>query len=300
MPTAAGPDLELSRGPPRHSYLDTVLSPPPPPAKPAPYQNYNASQATLVPQPLINFDDAPRAPEPPKPSAPLHVWTGCLRPDNLSRATLPTIQDFHGYASAAFCIDCNHCGKSIPNEHFHCSICEDGDFDLCQTCVGADITCPGEGHWLIKRVIKSGVVVSSVTETIAPKKLEKTEEQAKAEDAALAARFQNLSMAPGRTCNSCIGGECVFTMTSSTANRVKDFSADIFVTCDDCPDFDLCVDCFAHGAHGHDPSHKFEAVSNDSMEVLRVQHLLAPGRGTIHAATCDGCDKVSLASFNHM
>lgn len=68
----------------------------------------------------------------------------------------------------AFYIDCNSCGNSIPAAHWHCSICEDGDYDLCQACVDAGVSCPGVNHWLIKRIVINGTVVHSTTETLAP------------------------------------------------------------------------------------------------------------------------------------
>ena len=84
-------------------------------------------------------------------------------------ANQPVTTRFPGL-SGAFCIDCNNCGDTIPNEHYHCSICDQGDYDLCPKCVDTGVLCPGEGHWLIKRTINNGVVTNSTTETIAPRK----------------------------------------------------------------------------------------------------------------------------------
>lgn len=73
-----------------------------------------------------------------------------------------------------------------------------------------------------------------------------------------------------------------------------------FVTCDDCPDFDLCLTCFAEGEHGHDPSHGFHETIEHSVDG-EIKALCAPGRGVHHAAICDGCDKASitLAPLTH-
>lgn len=70
-----------------------------------------------------------------------------------------------------------------------------GDFDLCPSCIEAGITCDGEDHWLIKRMIMNGKVCSSNTETLPSKKPEpvaavKPEPVTDEEDL--------------RTCNSCI------------------------------------------------------------------------------------------------
>lgn len=74
----------------------------------------------------------------------------------------------HQAPAGSFCIDCNNCGQTVPNEHYHCSICDDGDYDLCLQCVASGISCPAEDHWLIKRCVKEGTVTNSTTEKIAP------------------------------------------------------------------------------------------------------------------------------------
>ena len=111
--------------------------------------------------------------------------------------------------SNSFTICCNHCDKPIPDAHWHCSICERGDFDLCQECVEKGCLCDSEDHWLIKRFVKGGKVINSTTETIAPKKAIKTEEKAipgaftsdiKREDV-------HESVDLSRTCNSCVQGK---------------------------------------------------------------------------------------------
>jgi next-to-BRCA1 protein 1 len=40
---------------------------------------------------------------------------------------------------------------------------------LCPQCVDAGATCHGDGHWLIKRIVKDGAVTNSTTEIIAPR-----------------------------------------------------------------------------------------------------------------------------------
>jgi next-to-BRCA1 protein 1 len=67
------------------------------------------------------------------------------------------------------------------------------------------------------------------------------------------------------------------------------------VTCKDCPDFDLCFLCFSCDEHGHHPGHHFEPVGNDATKITpRIVNLCGTGRGVVHQAICDGCDKVSL------
>ncbi|KAF7512698.1 hypothetical protein GJ744_000265 [Endocarpon pusillum] len=172
--------------------------------------------------------------------------------------------------TSAFCIDCNNCKKSIPDEHYHCGICDDGDFDLCSSCVAADVTCDGEGHWLIKRRIQGGILVSSVTETIAPKKWQDPKVLENEKQDTHATQYA------ARTCNSCIDG----------------VPCEELVTCTNCADYDLCMTCFSLGEHGHHPAHRFEPVSADASKISsRILSLCEAGRGLVHAAICDGCDK---------
>jgi next to BRCA1 gene 1 protein len=171
---------------PRSTYLDTVLSQPIVSSKPAlsskAFQDacrpLQASGAVRMPG---AFTSDSYVDPPPRPSP---------QSKNLSQPTIPCFRDFSG----TFSIDCNHCGKAVPNEHYHCSICENGDFDLCQGCVDKGINCEGEDHWLIKRFIRNGIIIPSVTETCAPRqnKADKKIEIPAATD------FEE------RTCNSCI------------------------------------------------------------------------------------------------
>lgn len=100
---------------------------------------------------------------------------------------------------SVFSVYCNNCSSAIPDEHYHCSTCDDGDFDLCQYCVDNGVLCGGDDHWMIKRFVKNGKVINSTTETIAPKpaasESKTTLVQPEEEE-------ENT-----RTCNSCIQGE---------------------------------------------------------------------------------------------
>ena len=111
--------------------------------------------------------------------------------------------------SNSFTICCNNCDKPIPDAHWHCSICERGDFDLCQDCVEKGCLCNSQDHWLIKRFVKGGKVINSTTETIAPKKATKAEE--KAIPGAFTSEIKREDIHElvdlSRTCNSCVGGK---------------------------------------------------------------------------------------------
>ena len=111
---------------------------------------------------------------------------------------------------ANFTICCNNCDSAIPDAHWHCSICDDGDFDLCQDCVERGCLCDNEEHWLIKRSVEDGKVVNSKTETIAPKTGVKGEEEKEVPGAfasAIKAEAIPQSTDMSRTCNQCVQGD---------------------------------------------------------------------------------------------
>jgi len=126
----------------------------------------------------------------------------------------------------AWQVFCNNCDKPMSDaHHFHCSICDNGDYDLCQACVNNGASCQGEEHWLIKRVVQQdGKVVNSITETLAPRSSRSAEKPAAAQrkqDYSIpikvnlpAARkiepASFVSKAPivaTRTCNACVCGK---------------------------------------------------------------------------------------------
>lgn len=166
----------------QQNYLDAVLSQPAPEvrntAEPRavsasawdlPWDVSNDAKGTVdLPLRSSNPDTAPPQPE-------YREYTSSQ--DNLD---LPFIS--HHSPSGMFCIDCNNCGQSIPNEHYHCSICDNGDYDLCLQCVNSGISCQDDDHWLIKRFVQDGVVANSFTETVAPQntKAPRVKEEAKA------------------------------------------------------------------------------------------------------------------------
>lgn len=188
-----------------------------------------------------------------------------------------------------FSVYCNNCQAAIPDEHYHCSTCDDGDFDLCQACVDDGVLCNGADHWLIKRFVKNGKVINGTTETIAPKPraseskttLVQPEEEEEEEE-----------VIATRTCNSCIQGELHTILDyMDHANTTTELSEENFVTCTSCEDYDLCIPCHISMKHGHHPKHAFLPAIEDINLDRVAQALLAPGRNIGHHAICDGCDK---------
>ena len=214
-----------------------------------------------------------------------------MRKDNLLDFSIP---------SNSFTICCNNCDKPIPGAHWHCSICERGDFDLCQDCVEKGCLCDSEDHWLIKRFVKGGKVINSTTETIAPKKATKIEEKAIPGAFTSDSKREDIheSLDLSRTCNSCVGGEITLDLWSHVKELISTvFDESTFVTCTVCDDYDLCIPCHVGLKHGHHPSHAFEPASKDTILSTLATKLCSPGRNMAHSAICDGCDEVCFSKL---
>lgn len=286
--TREGPTSENSpvpkESPLKCSYLDTVLSQPLPPAPvEEPSLSVPAPDPVAGEMKILDPEALPTSEDP----APVH-GSQLLFP--VEKQASPSYVFSHLSPQGAFCIDCNNCSKFIPNAHYHCSICDGGDYDLCQACVDLGVSCPGEGHWLIKRFVKDGVVINSTTETVAPRssQVEDTLPEKKDTDEPLPtnpsatvpppapAPPQNPEKGEERGCNGCF----------------REFDETKMVTCTDCEDYDLCMTCLLKDAHGHHPGHTF-ALIHDGQFCLKslVLSRCRPGRHRHHAAICDGCDK---------
>ncbi|KAG9770668.1 hypothetical protein KCU88_g6567, partial [Aureobasidium melanogenum] len=259
---------------PRHSFLETVLSQPLGNGTASSLNSFKTSCPYSLPCAIPGAFDLSQTGSDELPSkGPVKIRGSKV----FSFPTLPLLDDF---PSASYSIDCNNCGMTVPNEHYHCGICENGDFDLCKPCVDAGVTCNGEEHWLLKRTIRNGVVVPSTTETLPPKKCPEAPTGSSDDTVTPVTLEQDDGE---RTCNSCI----------------SQLPAREFVTCQDCPDFDLCLSCMQDELHGHDPSHKFKAQETMSyLTCPEIKELCAPGRGVRHDAICDGCEK-SIRGVRH-
>lgn len=151
-----------TQAPARHNYLQTVLSP----AVPA----TQTETAPAADETVAKFSISAEPSQPAKEAGCSSSMTSPqYRRFEMNEDTLPFPAISHHTPRGMFCIDCNNCRRSIPNEHYHCSICEGGDYDLCTRCVIDGASCLGEGHWLIKRSVVDGVVTNSTTETIPPR-----------------------------------------------------------------------------------------------------------------------------------
>jgi next to BRCA1 gene 1 protein len=185
---------------------------------------------------------------------------------------------------------CNNCDKNMLNEHYHCNICDGGDYDLCLECMEVGVHCPGDNHWLIKRVFNpNGSIAVSTTEKVGPKP--KTEPVKEMPGAFTEEKKTEELPSPTRTCNCCVKGlSQIYEFTTILLINLV-FSEHAFVTCTDCEDYDLCVPCLKVGKHGHHPAHKFSPATSLTILSPDAASLCNPGRNVVHAATCDGCDK---------
>ncbi|KAL4981753.1 hypothetical protein BDW68DRAFT_171927 [Aspergillus falconensis] len=181
----------------------------------------------------------------------------------------------HTSAAGVFCIDCDHCGRPIPNEHYHCNTCSDGDYDLCPQCIDSGINCQGEDHWLVRRFVKDGVITNSTTKTLASHKIRTRDEHEPQSGLVLASAPEKVKISHERICNNCL----------------KEFDEGKMVSCADCDDFDLCITCILGHKHGHHPSHTFVLLGDHDAGLKNlVLSRCKPGRGYNHAAICDGCE----------
>lgn len=113
-------------------------------------------------------------------------------------------------AQTSWVVYCNNCNMAMEDEHYHCSICDNGDYDLCQSCVDSGIHCPGSAHWMVKRFVKNGSVVNSTTERVGPKaQAEQEMPGAFTEEKQPVPEVPEKQEAeePTRTCNCCVQGK---------------------------------------------------------------------------------------------
>lgn len=65
-----------------------------------------------------------------------------------------------------------------------------------------------------------------------------------------------------------------------------------FVSCQECEDHDLCINCLLRDVHGHHPAHTFILLGDRQFSLRNlVLSRCQPGRHRQHAAICDGCEK---------
>ncbi|KAK9782576.1 hypothetical protein SCAR479_00919 [Seiridium cardinale] len=194
-----------------------------------------------------------------------------------------------------FTVCCNSCDRAVPNAHFHCSTCDDGDFDLCQDCVNQGISCYNDQHWLIKRTIQDGQITYSTTH-VAPKTNRASLN--KSSTASVGSHAPSQFSLPIRSVDilsaNKAGDHPVFAtplfMVRTCNSCVQEFPEKEFLHCAVCEDFDLCKSCFAKDQHGHHPKHGFTPAVKGTVFDAPIAARLNAGRNVRHNAICDGCN----------
>ncbi|KAF2194972.1 hypothetical protein K469DRAFT_722361 [Zopfia rhizophila CBS 207.26] len=194
---------------------------------------------------------------------------------NASRNADLAIRPKETASPCSWVVFCNNCNQPMENDHFHCSICDDGDYDLCQSCVDSGVHCFSADHFLVRRFVKNGCVVSSTTERISPKPKVETEQEMPGAFTDEKQPVAYEAEEPTRTCNCC----------------VKVLPEKEFVTCTTCEDYDLCMECHVGTKHGHHPGHAFKGATPETTLTALADILCNAGRNVRHSAVCDGCEK---------
>jgi next-to-BRCA1 protein 1 len=277
-PTETSPPVDVRAVPSQETLIDLQPTPYCPPGGP---EYPRTSETTLVPKP------APAQ----KPVA--------KRPASYVRG---------------FAICCNNCEKTIPDAHYHCATCDDGDFDLCQSCVDKGVVCRSDLHWLIKRSLFNGQIVNSRTEVISPKPKAKKPDVTKAPmrpvrplaPSPRASPFTTFNIRPdssapppyreGNTVHPKVSQlslrpKLAYGLTRTCNCCVEERPESDFLHCADCEDYDLCQRCFQRGSHGHHPKHRFAAAVAGTQLPDHIKVKMGAGRNQAHNAICDGCDK---------
>ncbi|OAA57708.1 ZZ type zinc finger domain protein [Cordyceps fumosorosea ARSEF 2679] len=222
--------------------------------------------------------------------------------------------------TSTFAVCCNRCSRTIHDAHYHCSTCDDGDYDVCQGCIDLGLTCKSDTHWLIKRSIVDGTIVKSSTEKLSPKPKPKAAKEEPKIQPALYSRyispsvsyevprparspaFVDLAPPPSFFARPPIEPSAMIGLGTSdfpfplgntrTCNACLVQHAEFkFLHCQQCEDFDLCESCFSSDSHGHHPMHGFAPAVPGTKMADNIIARMAPGRNCLHLAICDGCNQ---------
>jgi next-to-BRCA1 protein 1 len=186
----------------------------------------------------------------------------------------------------------------MEDEHYHCSICDHGDYDLCPSCVDSGIHCPGSNHWMVKRFVENGCVVNSTTERVAPKSQAQPQSEQEMPGAFTEEKQSVVPVIeeikeeePTRTCNCCVQSKLLNLHLPYRRLTIPVLREQEFVTCTSCDDYDLCMQCHIQNRHGHHPGHAFKAATTETAMPALADFLCNAGRNVRHSAVCDGCEK---------
>lgn len=66
-------------------------------------------------------------------------------------------------------VRCDNCNAGPVTNHYHCSTCDQGDYDICEDCVKKDVRCRDEKHWLFRRRLEDGKIYWELGGNIPPR-----------------------------------------------------------------------------------------------------------------------------------
>ncbi|KAI5805867.1 hypothetical protein EDC01DRAFT_640614 [Geopyxis carbonaria] len=224
-------------------------------------------------------------------------------------------------SSPEFAVYCNSCNNNIKGTYYHCSVCQEGDFDLCKICVGNNVHCHDTKHWLSKRDLISGKVTVSDTDFI--RKTSALICNGCAEG--INSRYVSCkSCKDYDLCLSCLGDalhghnpmhefvRCADSLVLTSAQEKQlpagrnAYHAAICDSCQtsikgirhkclDCPDFDFCNKCIATANVSH-PRHRFVPIAGSPQWTAPYFNSNPLDRVVHYGVYCDGPGCTSVSS----
>ncbi|KAL9051575.1 MAG: hypothetical protein Q9162_005930 [Coniocarpon cinnabarinum] len=225
----------------------------------------DTGNSTTQKQPFTSISDVPRLPSLAQILHEVDDADKAVSDKSLPAAPAAFEKSLLGrsFAAPRWQVCCNKCDQQVTNEHYHCSICDGGDYDLCEKCVQAGMVCEGEGHWMIKRTFKNGAFVNSTTRIVAPKPKEATQPVGTLEkhpdrsvppmpgafnpDIKSTVSDGHVDPSPQaqeRICNACIRPQ-----------RNQSYIQGVRYKCTVCNDLDFCASCEADPGNEHNKTH---------------------------------------------
>ncbi|KAK9459366.1 uncharacterized protein V1516DRAFT_512607 [Lipomyces oligophaga] len=185
-------------------------------------------------------------------------------------------------------VRCDKCMTLVSNGSFyHCKICQEGDFDLCETCVEKGFHCNNDSHYLVQMSVSKPIL--SVANTIYERVSSQYHDFARSRKPACqrsASCKMNASKCPSssdccsQNTHSAICDACDKPIRSGSRFR-----------CLDCPDYDLCSSCYA-AVHTVHPTHGFVQINNPQHYIRstakKAMHygVLCDGPSCVNATSC--------------
>ncbi|KKF93895.1 hypothetical protein CFO_g3761 [Ceratocystis platani] len=178
--------------------------------------------------------------------------------------------------------------ENTLNDHWHCNKCDMGDYDLCPTCFAEGKGCDDDGHWLIRRAVVDGVLVSGSTEVARVSKLASSKSENNINDKMSSLSFnkheKKLREQSPTEIKHKDNPETQETKTTEDGEKSND-----------CPDWDYCSSCSSTISITH-KGHRFVRLY-EPMSTLVSQR---PPAAQHYGVYCDGPLCVAKGHKNHI